>query len=108
MTPDPTPLLRINAYLFFTTGNRADVRVIATPQELRPAPGMQVVEFPNTGIRQFVQATGRSVSKGYDRCPTFNRYEVDTVGDEDGSIWGDPGQRIVGTLGAFPGSVVVR
>jgi hypothetical protein len=103
-TPDTTQV-RPGAYLFFTTGQRADVRVIDTPQELLPGDGQQVIEFPSTGVRQFIQATGRAVSQGYDRCPTFNRYEVLTV-VIDGAIWGVPGPRITGTLGAFPGSVL--
>jgi hypothetical protein len=100
-----TSTVRTNSFLFFTTGNRADVLVIDTPQELIAPDGVQVVRYANTGARQFIRPTGRSVTRQGFRCPTFDRFEVDTV-VRDGAIWGVPGKRIAGTVAAFPGCIV--
>jgi hypothetical protein len=78
--------------------------VIVTPQELRPADGMFVIES-DLGYRTFGRLTGRTRRCFGMACPTIERFEVDTVADEDGSLWGDPGQPILGTLATRPDNV---
>lgn len=85
---------RPGSYLESTTDRRRYVTVVEAPQYLRPAPGMFVVEWANTGVMAFALLTGND--RDYDRwCkrPTAVLFDIDTVADEDGVLWGDPGAR---------------
>ena len=104
-----TQTVRIGRYPRSTerlpSGRVIEAQVISTPQELRPAPGMFVMLFENTGARCFARLTGRAVTRYGDRCPTIERFAVDTV-VEDGAIVGVPGDRVPGTFYVHPASVV--
>jgi hypothetical protein len=38
-------------------------------------------------------------------CPTIERYEIETIADTDGVIWGVKGERISGTLACRPEAI---
>lgn len=101
-----TTSVQVGTYLQSTISARRSVLVIDTPQELRAAPGMFVIKFENTGVRQFGRLTGRTTYRDGFNCPTVERFDIDTVADEDGALWGDPGQRLLGTFFAYPTSIV--
>lgn len=89
--------------IVWNTENTHDTRrVIPTPQYLRPAPGMFVVESENTGYMTFARLTGDTRRFWGIACPTIKRFTINTVADPDGSIWGDPGEPIPGTFAIRP------
>jgi hypothetical protein len=104
-TTTTTATPRVGATVFDTRGDQAVYRtVIATPQELRCPDGWFVVQSW-TGYRTFARLTGRTARRWNLDCPTIVRYEVDTVADADGSIWGVPGAQIPGTLAINPANL---
>jgi hypothetical protein len=99
-----TQTVKTGTYLEACDNRRKHVKVIDTPQELLPLPGMFVVQYEYTGLRMFARLTGRTrIMYGYLPMPTVEVYAVDTVVAEnitDGSfaLWGIPGERITGTF----------
>jgi hypothetical protein len=84
--------------------NGPTLRVIDAPQELRPSDGMFVL-VSYLGYRTFGRFTGRTRQVWGMACPTIERFKVDTVADPDGSLWGEPGQSITGTMAIRPENV---
>jgi hypothetical protein len=92
--PTTTTLPRPGTYLEATDKSGRYVTVREMPQYMRPTPGMFLVEWSHTGCMAFAILTGKS--RTYDRwCrrPTAVLFDIDTVADDDGVLWGDPGAR---------------
>lgn len=76
-------------------------RVVPTPQYLDIPEDMFVMESYHDYIT-LGRMTGRTRQFWSIACPTFERFEVETVAKEDGSIWGVPGEKIPGTWAIRP------
>lgn len=80
--------------------------VVTYDQAIRLDEGEFLAEFPNTGSRYICRLTGRTRWIYGMYCPTIERYDIDTVADPDGSIWGQRGQRIPGIWATRPENLV--
>ena len=107
-------------FAFSTTNTRLVCQIIPTPQELRPAPDMFVMEFDYTGYRCFGRLTGRTRRMFGHDCPTIERIAIETVvdvlpgqvdsdGEQAYAIWGDPGHRLPGgTFAVHPHKIAAN
>jgi hypothetical protein len=57
------------------------------------------------GWHTIARPTGRTRKFWHVACPTYVRYEVETVADEAGVIWGVAGERLPGTVAVHPSHV---
>lgn len=73
------------------------------PQELRPDPDMFVIDGQYT--RWFGRLNGRTVHRWGQPNPSVDVFEIETVADADGSLWGDPGERVRGSFCVNPDAV---
>lgn len=97
-----TPMSEIT---FFNTENTTQTRRSVAEARLgalglRPEDGMIALECC-FGTFTFARPTGRTRNFWGIACPTFERFEVETV-VIDGAIWGVPGDRIPGTFATRP------
>jgi len=84
--------------LIFNTANPSETRVIVAPHSADRLPDLAwfVTESDFTGCRTYNRATGRTRMCWGVPCPTVERYEIETIADDEGVIWGVPGARIPG------------
>lgn len=97
--------------IFNTEDAGKSTRVIVTPHSADRLPDLAwfVVESDFTGARTYCRATGRTRKCWGIDCPTIERYEIETIADDEGVIWGVPGARIPGIWAGRPdtGAVVL-
>lgn len=84
--------------LIFNTDKPDDTRIIVAPESYDRLPDLSwfVAESAHTGYRTYCRATGRTRQCWGIACPTIERYEIETIADDEGVIWGVPGARIAG------------
>ncbi len=95
--------------IFNTEDAGRSTRVIVAPHSADRLPGLDwfVAESDYTGARTYCRVTGRTRRCWGIPCPTIERYEIETIADDEGVIWGVVGARIDGIWAARPEAVTL-
>lgn len=98
----------LGGYLVFSLGeSKLELNIISWAQAdgIKPESGFFPLlgTFPNDHApRYYGKLTGRTTRKWDLDCPTVELYEVDTIADEAGVIWGVRGKRVPGMWAVRP------
>jgi|GEM_PF-6640990 len=98
----------LGGYLVFSLGDsKLELNIITWAQAdgIKPETGFFPLlgTFPNDHApRYYGKMTGRTTQKWDMACPTVELYEVDTIADEAGVIWGVRGKRVPGMWAVRP------